>query len=96
MTRRSRCSSTRGSRPGSCSPPSAGALDVDLFSFLFGSILTVTREDLVLVVVLGVAGLALIGLLYRALAAVVIDEEGARVAGVPVAALNVLVAGLAG
>ena len=75
---------------------SAGALDVDLFSFLFGSILTVTRGDLVLVAVLGVAGLLLIGLLYRALAAVVIDEEGARVAGVPVAALNVLVAGLAG
>ena len=75
---------------------SAGALDVDLFSFLFGSILTVTRGDLILVAVLGVAGLLLIGLLYRALAAVVIDEEGARVAGVPVAALNVLVAGLAG
>ena len=75
---------------------SAGALDVDLFSFLFGSILTVTRGDLVLVAVLGVAGLVLIGLLYRALAAVVIDEEGARVAGVPVGALNVLVAGLAG
>jgi zinc transport system permease protein len=75
---------------------SAGALDVDLFSFLFGSILTVTRGDLVLVAVLGVAGLVVIGLLYRALAAVVIDEEGAKVAGVPVAALNVLVAGLAG
>ena len=34
---------------------SAGALDVNLFAFLFGSILTVTREDLVLVAVLGVA-----------------------------------------
>ena len=75
---------------------SAGALDVDLFAFLFGSILTVTRGDLVLVAVLGVAGLAAVALLYRALAAVVVDEEGARVAGVPVAALNVLVAGLAG
>ncbi|MGH3020823.1 MAG: metal ABC transporter permease [Gaiellaceae bacterium] len=75
---------------------SAGALDVDLFAFLFGSILTVTRGDLVLVAVLGVAGLAAVALLYRALAAVVIDEEGARVAGVPVAALNVVVAGLAG
>jgi zinc transport system permease protein len=50
----------------------------------------------VLVAVLGVAGLAAVALLYRALAAVVIDEEGARVAGVPVAALNVVVAGLAG
>jgi zinc transport system permease protein len=75
---------------------SAGALDVNLFAFLFGSILTVTREDLVLVAVLGAAGIAAIGLLYRTLAAVVIDEEGARVAGVPVGAVSVLVAGLAG
>ena len=33
-------------------------------------------------------------LLYRALAAVVIDEEGARVAGVPIGALNVALAAL--
>jgi zinc transport system permease protein len=75
---------------------SAGALNVNLFSFLFGSILTVTREDLLVVSVLGIGGLVTVGLLYRALAGVVVDEEGARVAGVPVAALNVLVAGLAG
>jgi zinc transport system permease protein len=74
----------------------AGAFDVDLFSFLFGSILTVTRGDLLVVALLGVGGLVTIALLYRALAGVVVDEEGARVAGVPVAALNVLVAGLAG
>ena len=75
---------------------SAGALNVNLFTFLFGSILTVTREDLVVIAVLGVAGLTTVALLYRALLAVVVDEEGARVAGVPVVALNVLVAGLAG
>ncbi len=74
----------------------AGALNVDLFAFLFGSILTVTRGDLVLVAVLGIAGLATVFLLYRALAGTVIDEEGARVAGVPVGVLNVVVAGLAG
>jgi zinc transport system permease protein len=74
----------------------AGALNVDLFAFLFGSILSVTRDDLALVAALGVAGLATVFLLYRALAAAVIDEEGARVAGVPVGALNVVVAGLAG
>jgi zinc transport system permease protein len=74
----------------------AGALNVDLFAFLFGSILTVTRDDLALVAALGVAGLATVFLLYRALAGAVIDEEGARVAGVPVGALNVVVAGLAG
>jgi zinc transport system permease protein len=74
----------------------AGALNVDLFAFLFGSILTVTRGDVVLIAALGLAGLAAIALFYRALAGVVVDEEGARVAGVPIAGLNVLVAGLAG
>ncbi len=56
-----------------------------------------TREDLAIVaLLLGLGGLATVALLYRALVGVVVDEEGARVAGVPVAALNVLVAGLAG
>ena len=73
----------------------AGALNVDLFQYLFGSILTVTRSDLLLITVLGATGLAIVGLLYRPLAAVVIDEEGARVAGVPIRALNIAVAALA-
>ena len=74
---------------------SAGALNVDLFQYLFGSILTVTSGDLVVIATLGAVGLATIGLLYRSLAAVVIDEEGARVAGVPIEALNITVATLA-
>jgi zinc transport system permease protein len=73
----------------------AGSLNVNLFQYLFGSILTVTREDVVVVAVLGAAGLATLALLYRALCAVVLDEEGARVAGVPVSMLNVAVAALA-
>ena len=73
----------------------AGALNVDLFGFLFGSILTTTRTDLAVVAVLGVAGLATIGLLYRALAGIALDEEGARVAGVPVAAANLVLVVLA-
>ena len=73
----------------------AGALNVDLFQYLFGSILTVTRSDLVVIAALGAVGLAIVGLLYRPLAGVVIDEEGARVAGVPIGALNIVVAALA-
>jgi zinc transport system permease protein len=73
----------------------AGALDVDLFQYLFGSILTVTRTDLVLIASLGAVGLATVGVLYRALAGIVVDEEGARVAGVPIGALNIAVAALA-
>ncbi|HSI98174.1 MAG TPA: metal ABC transporter permease, partial [Gaiellaceae bacterium] len=74
---------------------SAGALDVGLFQYLFGSILTITRGDLAVIAVLGAVGLASVGLLYRPLAGVVIDEEGARVAGVPISALNIAVAALA-
>jgi zinc transport system permease protein len=73
----------------------AGALNVDLFQYLFGSILTVTRADLAVIAALGALGLATVALLYRALAAVVVDEEGARVAGVPIGTLNVALAVLA-
>jgi zinc transport system permease protein len=73
----------------------AGALNVDLFSFLFGSILTTTRTDLAVVAALVLTWLAVVAVLYRALAAVVIDEEASRVAGVPIAALNVAIAVLA-
>jgi zinc transport system permease protein len=72
----------------------AGALNVGLFQYLFGSILTVTRGDLLTIALLGTVGLAVIALLYRAFAAVVIDEEGARVAGVPIGTLNIALAAL--
>ena len=73
----------------------AGALNVDLFQYLFGSILTVTRQDLAVIASLGAVGIATIALLYRALAGVSIDEEGACVAGVPIGVLNVVLAVLA-
>jgi zinc transport system permease protein len=73
----------------------AGSLNVDLFSYLFGSILTVSRTDLALMAVFGATSLVVVALFYRALSAVVLDEEGARVAGLPIGALNVLVAALA-
>ncbi len=73
----------------------AGALDVDLFAFLFGSILSVTSTDLLLVGLLGLGGLGVTGLLFRAFAGVVLDEEGARVAGLPIPFLNVTMAVLA-
>jgi zinc transport system permease protein len=74
----------------------AGALNANLFAFLFGSILTVTHGDLVLVALLGAACLGVIAALYQAFVAAALDEEGARVAGVPVGLLNVVLAGLAG
>lgn len=74
---------------------SAGRLDVNLFQFLFGSILTVTWGDLWLVLALGVGSLLAIAVLYRGLVGAVLDEEGSRVAGVRVGLLNTTVAVLA-
>ena len=72
-------------RSASCSISAAGALNVNLFAFLFGSILTVTRTTSRSSPCSASPGSATVALLYRALAAVALDEEGARVAGVPVA-----------
>ena len=44
---------------------------------------------------LGIGALATIAILFRGLVATVLDEEGSRVAGVPVTRLNVVVAVLA-
>jgi zinc transport system permease protein len=73
----------------------AGALNANLFSYLFGSILTVTRTDLTRIALLGLGSLLLIAILLRSLLAVAIDEEGARVSGLPVPLLNGAVSGLA-
>lgn len=73
----------------------AGALNANLFSYLFGSILTVTRTDLTRIALLGLGSLLLIAVLLRSLLAVAIDEEGARVSGLPVPILNGAVSMLA-
>jgi zinc transport system permease protein len=73
----------------------AGALNANLFAYLFGSILTVTRAELWRIALLGAAALLLVAVLLRSLLAVSIDEEGARVTGLPVAALNATVSLLA-
>ncbi len=74
---------------------SAGRLNVNLFQFLFGSILTVTWTDLWTVLVFGGLALVTICVLYRGLVASVLDPEGSRIAGVPIGFLNVVIAVLA-
>ncbi len=70
------------------------ATNTNLQPYLFGSILTVTESDVYTVVALGALIIAAIAVTRRALVAVALDEEAARVAGIPVAALNALLAGL--
>jgi zinc transport system permease protein len=70
----------------------AGSLNAGLLAYLFGSILTVTRADVLVVLGLGAVIAGTIFIAGRALFALVVDEEAARVAGIPVAALNLTLA----
>jgi zinc transport system permease protein len=68
---------------------------VNVLPYLFGSILTVTPNDVLLVVGLGVVIVATIAVTGRAMFAIVLDEESARVSGLPVNLLNGLLVVLA-
>ena len=63
--------------------------------YLFGSILTVTPGDVGVVAATGVVIVTAIAVTGRALFAIVVDEESARVAGLPVDALNTMLVALA-
>jgi zinc transport system permease protein len=73
----------------------AHRLDATLLSYLFGSVLTVSPSDALVVVVLGAVVVGIMGVLRHAMFAVVLDEEAALVAGLPVGALNTVLAVLA-
>lgn len=64
--------------------------DASAIGVLFGSVLTASWTDVIVVVVLCVAVAATIVPFYRQLLAVALDEETARAAGLPVDGLNLL------
>jgi zinc transport system permease protein len=72
----------------------AGSLDASTLTYLFGSILTVDSSEAVTVTVLGVVIVGVVGVAWRALFSTVLDEEAARVGGLPVDALNLGLAAL--
>ena len=60
----------------------------DLMSYLFGSILTVTREDLVFMGSLLIITVIFLSIFYRDLLAMGYDEDFARTRGIPVSFLH--------
>ena len=68
----------------------ARGFSVDLFSYLFGSITTVTQTDVNVIAVLGISVLLLIIAFYKELLYVTFDEEAAKVSGVPVKLINII------
>ena len=68
--------------------------NVDLMSYLFGSILSVPDRDLLIMTGLGLCILLLVLYYYRDLLAMSYDEEFAKVRGVPVRSLYFLLIGM--
>lgn len=66
----------------------AKGFNVGLFSFLFGSITTVTPGDLYLIGVLGVLVILMVAIFYKELFFVSSDEELAQVSGINAHAFN--------
>jgi zinc transport system permease protein len=70
----------------------AGNGGLAIVPYLFGSILTIDHADVRVIVLLGLGILATLALFGRALFAIVVDEESARVNGIPVGLGNAVLA----
>ena len=68
----------------------AGGFNVDLFSYLFGNILAIGKEELYLSIALSIAVLAVIVLYFQEIFSMTFDEEFARVSGIATERLNTL------
>ncbi|NIM04825.1 MAG: metal ABC transporter permease [Armatimonadetes bacterium] len=67
---------------------------VDLFGYLFGSILAVTPQDLWISLILGAVVLSVVGLFFKDLLFITFDSEMAEVAGLPAERLHFVLLGL--
>jgi zinc transport system permease protein len=74
---------------------SAGGTNANLLSYLFGSLTAVSPADAVVIAVLAGGLLLVLSVVGRSLFAVCHDEDHARVMGLPVRALNLLLAVMA-
>jgi zinc transport system permease protein len=70
----------------------SGRFNVNIHGYLFGSLATVTRRDLAFVVTTCIIVLAVVIALFKEFVAITLDEDGARVAGLPVERLNAVFA----
>ncbi len=71
---------------------SSGKVAGDVNSYLFGSVLLVTKYDLYAVAALTAVSLFVVGLLYNQLVFISFDEEGARAARVKIRLINLVFA----
>jgi zinc transport system permease protein len=73
----------------------AHGFNVDIFNYLFGSIITVRQSDVSIMAILGIGVFVAIIAFYKELVYITFDEETARVSGIPVGFINMLLIVLA-
>jgi len=66
----------------------ANGFNTDLFSYLFGSVSAVSRTDLWVILIIGIAVSLLIFLLYKELFLLSFDEEHAKASGIPAKSIH--------
>ena len=67
---------------------SSGGFSVDLFSFLFGSILLISNEDLIMILAISTGIIGTLVVLQKKFLHLTFNEEQAKIAGLPVTLLN--------
>ena len=69
-------------------------MNVDIYNYMFGSILTMTSDDVLISLVLSLFVIGLFVVFYREIFAVTFDESFAKATGTKVSAYNMLIAAL--
>ncbi|MBS5927632.1 MAG: metal ABC transporter permease [Clostridium sp.] len=69
---------------------STGKANANVNSYLFGSILTVSKSDLLIIATAGIICLLILKVIYNKLIYITFDEEGAKTAGINVKFINYL------
>ena len=69
-------------------------MNVDIYNYMFGSILTMSNDDVVITGIVSVVIIALFVLFYNEIFAVTFDESFAQATGTKVSVYNMLIAGL--
>ncbi|MDK2902312.1 MAG: zinc transport system permease protein [Clostridiales bacterium] len=63
---------------------------INIMGFLFGSLVSVTLNDIIIISALGIIVVALIYLLFKELLFITFDEDAAAISGIPINAINTL------
>ncbi|WP_025026609.1 metal ABC transporter permease [Caldalkalibacillus mannanilyticus] len=61
----------------------ANGFNVDLFNYLFGSIIAIRRSDMITILLVGISVILFVLLFYKELLSLSFDEEHAKITGIP-------------